>query len=51
VTTRRDAEGHHIVWADASELARLGELHQLRRSWETKERYAELTKPKARPER
>ena len=51
VTTRRDADGHHILWADGSELARLGELHQLRRTWETKERFAELTRPKARPER
>ena len=51
VTTRRDVEGHHIVWADASELARLGELHSLRRNWENKERFAELIQPKARPER
>jgi DNA invertase Pin-like site-specific DNA recombinase len=51
VTTRRDAEGHHIVWADASELARLGELLGLRQSWESKERFAELIQPKARPER
>jgi len=51
VSARRDAEGHHILWADASELARLGELSQLRRTWGTKERYAELTRPRARPER
>ena len=51
VTTRRDAEGHHIVWADASELARLGELHGLRQSWESKERFAELIQPKVRPKR
>ena len=51
VTARRDAEGHHILWADASELARLGELHQLKRGWETKARFAELTRPKSWPER
>ena len=51
VTTRRDAEGHHIIWADASELARLGELHGLRRNWENRDRFAELIQPKARPER
>ncbi len=51
VTTRRDVAGHHIVWADASELARLGELQGLRRNWENRERFAELIQPKARPER
>ena len=50
VTARCDTQGHHIIWADETELVRLGELHQLRRTWETKERFAELTKPKARPE-
>lgn len=51
VTTRRDAEGHHIVRADASELARLGELQGLRRNWENRERFAELIRLKARPGR
>ena len=51
VTTRRDVAGHHIIWADAAELARLGELHGLRRNWGNKERFAELIQPKARPER
>ena len=32
VTTRRDAEGHHVIWADASELRRLRELHRLPRN-------------------
>lgn len=51
VTARRDARGHHVIWADASELRRLKELRRLPRTWATKERLAELTKPKPRPER
>ncbi len=51
LTARRDAEGHHVIWADASELRRLGELHRLPRTWATKQRLAELKKPKPRPER
>jgi DNA invertase Pin-like site-specific DNA recombinase len=51
LTARRDAEGHHVIWADASELRRLRELHRLPRTWATKGRLAELTKPKPRPER
>jgi hypothetical protein len=42
LTARRDAEGHHVIWADASELRRLRELHRLPRTWATKERLAEL---------
>ena len=48
MTTRHDAEGHHVIWADASELGRLRELHELPRTWATKDRLAELTKPKPR---
>jgi hypothetical protein len=51
LTARRDADGHHVIWADASELRRLRELHRLPRTWATKGRLAELTKPKPRPER
>ncbi len=51
VTTRRDADGHHVIWADASELGRLEELRRLPRTWATREKFAELKKPKARPER
>ena len=51
VTSSRDAQGHHVIWADASELARLRELHALPRTWATEDRLAELSKPKARPER
>ena len=51
LTTRRDADGHHVIWADASELRRLRELHRLPRTWATKDRLAELMKPKPRPER
>lgn len=51
LTARRDAEGHHVIWADASELRRLRELHRLPRGWANKGRLAELTRPKPRPER
>lgn len=51
LTAHRDVEGHHVIWADASELRRLQELHGLPRTWETKGRLAELTKPKPHPER
>jgi hypothetical protein len=51
LTAHRDAEGHHVIWADASELDRLGELHRLPRTWATREKLAELTRPKARPVR
>jgi hypothetical protein len=51
LTARRDAEGHHVIWADASELRRLRELHRLPRTWATKERLAELKQPKRRLER
>ena len=29
VTTRRDGQGHHVIWADEDELRRLRSLHQL----------------------
>jgi len=51
LTARRDAEGHHVIWADASELRRLRELHRLPRTWATKDRLAKLKQPKPRPER
>ena len=51
LTARRDAEGHHVIWADASELRRLRELHRLPRTWATRDHLAELTKPKSPPER
>jgi hypothetical protein len=51
LTSSRDAKGHHVIWADASELSRLRELHELPRNWATKDRLAELTKPKPRPAR
>ncbi len=49
LTSSPDAEGHHVIWADGSELERLRELHELPRTWATRDRLAELTKPKARP--
>lgn len=51
VNVRRDADRHHVIWADASELRRLRDLHQLPRTWANKARLAELTKPKPRPAR
>ena len=51
LTSSRDASGHHVIWADGSELDRLRELHKLPRTWATRDRLAELTKPKARPVR
>ena len=51
LTVRRDADGHHVIWADASELRRLRELHELPRTWANKNRLAKLKKPKPRPAR
>jgi hypothetical protein len=51
LTVRRDDQGHHIIWADSSELRRLRELHELPRTWANKSRFAELKKPKPRPAR
>jgi DNA invertase Pin-like site-specific DNA recombinase len=51
LTVRRDAEGHHVIWANASELRRLRELHRLPRTWANKGRLTELKKPKPRPGR
>jgi hypothetical protein len=48
---RRDEEGHHVIWADAGELRRLRELHDLPRTWATKKRLAKLKKPRPRPAR
>jgi hypothetical protein len=49
VTTRTDADGHHVIWADADELRRLGQLPGLRPSWANRERLAALRRPKPRP--
>jgi DNA invertase Pin-like site-specific DNA recombinase len=51
VAARRDEEGHRVIWADASELRRLRELHQLPRTRANKARLAKLKKPKPRPAR
>ncbi len=51
VTARRDEDGHRVIWADASELRRLQELHQLPRTWANKARLKKLKKPKPRPAR
>ena len=49
VTTRADADGHHVIWVDADELRRLAQLSGLRPSWENKEKLAALRRPKPRP--
>ena len=49
LTSRRDAEGHHVIWADSSELGRLRELHALPRTWANEGRLAELSRPRPRP--
>jgi hypothetical protein len=48
---RRDEDGHHVIWADAGELRRLRQLHDLPRTWANKSRLAKLKKPKPRPAR
>jgi hypothetical protein len=47
----RDADDNHVIWADADELRRLQELHDLARTWANRARLAELKKPKQRPAR
>jgi DNA invertase Pin-like site-specific DNA recombinase len=51
LNVKRDDDGHHVIWADASELRRLRELHGLPRTWANKKRLAKLKKPKPRPVR
>ena len=51
LSVRRDDDGHNVIWADASELRRLRELHGLPRTWANKKRLAKLKKPKPRPAR
>ncbi|HEY7432278.1 MAG TPA: recombinase family protein [Streptosporangiaceae bacterium] len=51
LNVRRDDDGHHVIWADASELRRLRELHGLPRTWANKRRLAKLKKPNPRPAR
>jgi DNA invertase Pin-like site-specific DNA recombinase len=48
---RRDDEGHYVIWADAGELRRLRELHDLPRTWASKARRAELKNTNPRPAR
>ena len=51
LSVRRDADGHPVIWADASELRRLRALHRLPRTWANRGRLAELKKPKPCPGR
>ena len=49
--SRRDADGYWILWADATEIARLRELYVLPRTWANKSRLQQLIKPKRHPKR
>lgn len=49
VTTRKDEQGHYVIWADADELRRLRSLHQVLGK-RTAEALDELKKPKPRPD-
>lgn len=51
VHARLDADGYCVLWADADEIARLGELHALPRNWATQARRKELIKPKSKRQR
>jgi hypothetical protein len=51
LNVRRDEDGHHVIWADAGELRRLRELHELPRTWANKARLKKLKKPNPRPAR
>lgn len=51
VTTHLDSDGHHIIWADASERRRLQELRQTPRTWAHRARLSTLQRPKPRPTR
>ena len=42
LTVRRDADGHHVIWADASELQRLARTPSVATDWAKKGRFAEL---------
>jgi hypothetical protein len=49
VTTRAGADGHHVIWAGADELRRLGQLPGVRPSWANRERLAARRRPRPRP--
>jgi DNA invertase Pin-like site-specific DNA recombinase len=49
LNVRRDEDERRVIWADAEELERLTQLHELPRTWANKARLAQLTKPKERP--
>jgi hypothetical protein len=50
VTTRKDEQGHHVIWADEAELQRLRALHRLLGT-RVAEGLADLKRPKPRPGR
>ena len=49
ITTRKDEQGHHVIWADEAELQRLRDLHRLLGT-RVAEGLADLKRPKPRPE-
>ncbi len=48
VRSRRDGDGHHVLWADADELRRLRELGRCLEAGESGPRVEKLKKPKRR---
>jgi len=46
IRSRRDGDGHHVLWADADELRRLRELGRCLDAGESGPRLEELKKPK-----
>jgi hypothetical protein len=51
LSTRLDADGHHVIWADDDELGRLRELRRLLREGARGHRLEKLKKPKPFPAR
>jgi DNA invertase Pin-like site-specific DNA recombinase len=51
ISARRDADGHYVLWADASELRRLRELRRSIRARATGPGVEKLKTPKPRPVR
>jgi DNA invertase Pin-like site-specific DNA recombinase len=49
LNAHRDQDGYWVLWADATEIARLRELHALPRDWANKLRLKKLIKPKRSP--
>jgi DNA-binding transcriptional MerR regulator len=51
LSTRRDADGHHVIWADAAELRRLRQLRRALRDGVGGPHLEMLKRPKPHPAR